>query len=65
MQNETLHYLIKKNVSTTVILQVQNVVICLKALQLCNNNVFHAYIRTEGEVWSYLNLRDQYFTAAK
>lgn len=63
MQNETLHCLIKKH-GITVILQGQNVVICLKALQPCNN-VFHAYIRTEGEVWSYLNLRDQYFTAAK
>lgn len=67
MQNEMLLALLnqKTRVGITVTLQGQNVVTCLKALQPCNNKGFHAYVRTEEEVWSCLNLRDQYFTAAK
>ena len=66
MQNEMLLALInQKTVGITVVLQGQKVVTYLKALQHCNNSGFHAYISTEEEVWSYLNLRDQYVIAAK
>lgn len=55
----------KSHVGITVILQEQNIIPFEGFTALKYNSCFHAYVKLEEKVWSYLILRDQYFTAVK
>lgn len=55
----------KTHIGINVVLQGQNIVTYFKALQPWNNSDFPAHFGTKEEVWTCLNLKDQYFTTFK